>query len=143
MVTKTEPSSQRALPKTRKSIASRHIHKNAAIAAKSAPAPVHASAKARRWRPGTVALREIRKYQNSVEMLIRKAPFQRLVREVMQQTKDSLRMSRSSVEAIQEATESYMTSLFADANLCTLHAKRVTLMGSDLKLARRLRGERL
>lgn len=141
MVTKTEPASQRALPKARKSIASRHIHKNSAISAKAVPQSN--AVKARRWRPGTVALREIRKYQNSVEMLIRKAPFQRLVREVMQQTKDSLRMSRSSVEAIQEATESYMTSLFADANLCTLHAKRVTLMGSDLKLARRLRGERL
>eukprot|EP00744_Colponema_vietnamica_P003356 GILI01005157.1.p1 GENE.GILI01005157.1~~GILI01005157.1.p1 ORF type:complete len:157 (+),score=14.59 GILI01005157.1:45-473(+) len=139
VATKTEPTSQRALPKTRKSIASRHIHKNTAITAKASTAPAK---KAHRWRPGTVALREIRKYQASVTMLIRRAPFQRLVREVVQKTKESLRMSRSAVDAIQESTEAYMVSLFADATLCTLHAKRVTLMSRDIKLARRLRGDR-
>ena len=98
--------------------------------------------KAHRWHPGTVALREIRKFQKSTELLIRKAPFQRLVREVAATHKDGLRFQSSAVQAIQEATESYVTSLLSDTNLCAIHTRRVTIMPRDLALARRLRGER-
>lgn len=95
-----------------------------------------------RWRPGTVALREIRKYQKSTELLIRKAPFQRLVRELATTQKEGLRFQSSAVLAIQEATESYVISLLSDTNLCAIHTRRVTIMPRDLTLARRLRGER-
>ena len=98
--------------------------------------------KQHRWRPGTVALREIRKYQKGTELLLRKAPFQRLVREVAQALKDGLRFQSSAVAAIQEATESYVISLLADTNLCAIHTRRVTIMPRDVHLARRLRGER-
>jgi histone H3 len=73
---------------------------------------------------------------------MRKAPFQRLVREIATKHKDGLRFAASALAALQESTESYVISLLADANLCSLHAKRVTAMPSDLHLARRLRGER-
>ena len=82
--------------------------------------------KPHRYRPGTVALREIRKYQKSTELLIRKLPFQRLVREVAQEFKSDLRFQSSAVIALQEACESYLVSLFEDTNLCAIHAKRVT-----------------
>ena len=95
-----------------------------------------------RFRPGTVALRQIRKFQRGTELLIRKAPFQRLVRESAQQQKDGLRWAASAVAAVQEATESYIISLLSDANLCALHSRRVTAMPRDLQLARRLRGDR-
>ena len=98
--------------------------------------------KVRRFRPGTVALREIRKYQKGTELLIRKAPFQRLVRELATAHKDGLRFQSSAVQAIQEATESYVISLLSDTNLCAIHGRRVTIMPKDVHLARRLRGER-
>ena len=98
--------------------------------------------KPHRYRPGTVALREIRKYQKSTELLIRKAPFQRLVREIAQEFKTDLRFQSTAVLALQEAAEAYVTSLLADSNLCAIHAKRVTIMPKDIQLARRIRGER-
>jgi histone H3 len=97
--------------------------------------------KPRRFRPGTVALREIRRYQKSTSLLLRKAPFQRLVREVASDFKSNLRMASGALGALQEATEAYMVGLFEDANLAALHAKRVTIMPRDLGLARRIRGE--
>ena len=97
--------------------------------------------KPHRYRPGTVALREIRKYQKSTELLIRKLPFQRLVREVAQEFKSDLRFQSSAVIALQEACEAYLVSLFEDTNLCAIHAKRVTIMPKDMQLARRIRGE--
>ena len=100
------------------------------------------AAKKRRWRPGTVALRAIKKYQKSTNLLMRKAPFQRLVRELATSHKENLRWAASAVAAVQEATEAYVVGLLSDANLCVLHAKRVTLMVRDVHLARRLRGER-
>ncbi|KAG2109478.1 histone H3.2-like protein [Suillus cothurnatus] len=93
-------------------------------------------------RPGTVALREIRRYQKSTELLIRKLPFQRLVREIAQDFKTDLRFQSSAVLALQEASEAYLVSLFEDTNLAAIHAKRVTIQPKDLALARRLRGER-
>lgn len=95
-----------------------------------------------RFRPGTVALREIRRYQKSTDLLIRKLPFQRLVREIAQDYKTDLRFQSSSIAALQEAAEAYMVGLFEDTNLCAIHAKRVTIFPKDMQLARRIRGER-
>ncbi|KAI0137544.1 histone-fold-containing protein [Xylariales sp. AK1849] len=98
--------------------------------------------KPHRYKPGTVALREIRRYQKSTELLIRKLPFQRLVREIAQDFKSDLRFQSSAIGALQESVESYLVSLFEDTNLCAIHAKRVTIQSKDIQLARRLRGER-
>jgi len=95
--------------------------------------------KPHRYRSGTVALREIRRYQKSTELLIRKLPFQRLVREISQSYKTDLRFQSAAVGTIQEASEAYLVGLFEDTNLCAIHAKRVTIMPKDLQLALRLR----
>ena len=141
-----------------------------------------AERKPHRYRPGTVALREIRKYQKSTKLLIRcacpsakvrvrgsayppgtylgaagmcqdnlltadhaegrrKRPFQRLVREIALDFKRDLRFQPSAIDALQEACEAWMVSLFEDTNLCALHAKRVTILPKDMQLARRIRGE--
>ncbi|CAK7339294.1 unnamed protein product [Dovyalis caffra] len=102
-------------------------------ARKSAPATGGVK-KPHRFRPGTVALREIRKYQKSTELLIRKLPFQRLVREIAQDFKTDLRFQSSAVAALQEAAEAYLVGLFEDTNLCAIHAKRVTIMPKDIQL---------
>ncbi|VDL64246.1 unnamed protein product [Nippostrongylus brasiliensis] len=107
-------------------------------ARKSAPATGGVK-KPHRYRPGTVALREIRRYQKSTELLIRKLPFQRLVREIAQDFKTDLRFQSSAVMALQEASEAYLVGLFEDTNLCAIHAKRVTIMPKDIQLARRIR----
>ena len=115
----------------------------------------------RRYRPGTVALREIRKFQKGTELLIRKAPFQRLVRQIMKDLNfkeirrdnktyvianqgyiEPKRMQSTAMLALHEAAEYYLVEFFEWANLCALHAKRVTIMPKDLQLARRIRGER-
>ncbi|KAK1328814.1 hypothetical protein QTO34_010983 [Cnephaeus nilssonii] len=102
-------------------------------ARKSAPATGGVK-KPHRYRPGTVALREIRRYQKSTELLIRKLPFQRLVREIAQDFKTDLRFQSSAVMALQEACEAYLVGLFEDTNLCAIHAKRVTIMPKDIQL---------
>jgi len=100
-----------------------------------------------RFRAGTVALREIRRFQNTTVLLILKRPFQRLVREIMQdlETKDcrfrGIRFQSLAICAIQEAAEAYLTNLFEEVNLCAIHAGRVTIMPKDMQLARRIRGE--
>ena len=98
--------------------------------------------KPHRYRPGMVALREIQCYQKSTELLIRKMPFQRLVREIAQDFKSYLRFQSGAILALQEALEAYLVGLFEDSNLCAIHAKRVTIMTKDIQLARRIRGER-
>lgn len=123
----------------KKSLGSKKAGKKAAKAAGSASSGVK---RARRWRPGTVALREIRRIQKGTDLLIQKAPFQRLVREVAEEHKRDLRFQSSAVQAVQEATESYVISLLSDTNLCAIHARRVTIMPRDVQLALRLRGER-
>ncbi|KAF8131476.1 histone-fold-containing protein [Boletus edulis] len=120
----------------RKQLATKAARKTAAAAATGGVKKPH------RFRPGTVALREIRRYQKSTELLIRKLPFQRLVREIAQDFKTDLRFQSSAVMALQEAAEAYLVSLFEDTNLAAIHAKRVTIQPKDLALARRLRGER-
>lgn len=100
--------------------------------------------KPHRYRPGTVALREIRRYQKSTDLLFRKGPFGRLVREITQDIPnwtDGGRYQAVALEAIQEASESYLVGLWEDTNLCAIHAKRVTVMPKDMQLARRIRQE--
>lgn len=94
-----------------------------------------------RYRPGTRALMEIRKYQKSTDLLVRKLPFARLVREIGNNVApEPFRWTAESLLALQEATEDFMVHLFEDCNLCAIHAKRVTIMPKDLQLARRIRG---
>jgi histone H3 len=108
----------------------------------SAPSAAQGSIKQpHRYRPGTVALREIRKYQKSIDLLIRKAPFQRLIKEVAQEFHADLRFQSLAIQAMQEAAEAYLVGLFEDTNLCAIHAKRVTITTKDMSLARRIRGE--
>eukprot|EP00035_Acanthoeca_spectabilis_P023049 m.447364 g.447364 ORF g.447364 m.447364 type:complete len:146 (-) comp19508_c0_seq1:169-606(-) len=95
----------------------------------------------RRARPGVVALKEIRRYQKSTDLLMRKLPFARVVREVsLNFSTTSLRWQASAISALQEASEAFLVHLFEDANLCAIHAKRVTIMTKDIQLARRIRG---
>ena len=124
----------------RKSTGGKEPSKNLALMRKSAPAKGGVK-KPHRFRPGTVALREIRKYQSKTDLLIRKLPFQRLVREVAQDYKSDLRFESLAIFALQEAAEAYLVGLFEDSNLCAIHAKRVTIMVKDMDLARRIRGE--
>ena len=106
---------------------------------------VHAGQKKlrrQRYRLGTVALREIRRYQRSSNLLIRKMPFQRLVREIAQTHNPGLRFQSGATLALQESAEAYLVGLLEDSNLFAIHAKRVNIMPKDMQLARRIRGER-
>ena len=111
-------------------------------ARKSAPQTGGIRRKPHRYRPGTVALREIRRYQKSTDLMIKKLPFQRLVREIAQDFKKDAKFQGSALLALQESAEAYLVSLFEDTNLCAIHAGRVTIMPKDIELARRMRGER-
>ncbi len=121
-----------------------------------------------RYRPGTVALREIRKYQKSTELLIRKAPFARLARELTAEYTAVIgHYHAAALSALQESSEQYLIvsilclaillqiaqfrvvvaltllqGLMGDSNLCAIHSKRVTILPKDMQLARRIRGER-
>jgi histone H3/H4 len=106
--------------------------------------------KPHRFRPGTVALRAIRQYQRSTDLLIRKIPFQRLVQEVMremvaatreEEERQEYRFQSTALLALQEAAEAYLMGLFSDTNLIALHAKRVTILRKDMILAQRIRGD--
>ena len=97
--------------------------------------------KPHRFRPGTVALREIRRYQKSTELLINKLSFQRLVREIAQNLRPDMRFQSAAIMALQEDAEAYLVGLFEDTNLFAIHAKRVTIMAKDIQLARRIRGK--
>ena len=116
----------------RENLAAKANRKNPALAGVRGKKP-------RRYRPGTVALREIRKYQKSTDLLIRKAPFQRLVKEIAQDFCTDFRFQSIAILALQESAEAYLTTLFEDTNLCAIHAKRVTIMSKDMQLARRIR----
>jgi histone H3 len=111
--------------------------------AKKKTAPAEGGVKAkRRFRPGTVAIREIKRYQKATTFMLAKAPFQRFIRAICDGIDGQLRFQSAALLALQEAAESYLTGLFEDANLCAIHASRVTVMKKDLELARRIRGER-
>jgi histone H3 len=129
-----------------KQTAKRSANQNATVPAKFTALEVRPNEavqkrKPHRYRPGTRALKEIRKYQKSYDLLIRKLPFQRLVREIAQEFRCDYRFQSTAILALQEAAEAYLVSLFEDSNLCAIHAKRVTIMPRDILLARRLRGE--
>ena len=127
----------------RKATGSKQPRKAVSVKTSHAKGPAAGGIKrTHRFRPGTVALRDIRRYQKSTELLIRKLPFQRLVREIANDYKTDLRFQSSAILALQEAAEAYMVGLFEDTNLCAIHAKRVTIMPKDMQLARRIRGER-
>eukprot|EP00804_Cyclotella_cryptica_P009781 CCRYP_013244-RB/>CCRYP_013244-RB protein AED:0.09 eAED:0.05 QI:0/-1/0/1/-1/1/1/0/130 len=107
---------------------------------KSAPA-AGGCKKPHRYRPGTVALREICKYQKSTDLLIRKLPFQRFLREVTQDFRGDMRYQATALAASQEASEAYIIGLLVDTNLCANHARRVTIMPKDMQLSRRIQRE--
>ena len=104
--------------------------------------PQHATKRKHRYRPGTLALREIRHYQKKTNLLIKRTPFARLVREIAQGCMQELRFQNSAIGALQEAAEAYLVGLFEDTNLCAIHAKQITIMPRDIQLARHIRGER-
>ncbi|KAL5792257.1 hypothetical protein ACOSP7_000851 [Xanthoceras sorbifolium] len=99
--------------------------------------------KPHRYRPGTVALREIRHFQKSCQLLIPAASFIREVRAITYRLAPSqvTRWTPEALVALQEAAEDFLVNLFSDAMLCAIHAKRVTLMKKDFELARRLGGK--
>jgi histone H3 len=98
--------------------------------------------KPHRYRPGTVALRQIRRYQKLTELLIRKAPFSWLVWEITKKMEIPYHFQLTAVLALQEASKAYLVGLFEDTNLCAIHASRVTIMPRDIQLARCIQGER-
>jgi len=93
-------------------------------------------------KPGSAAIRDIRKYQGTTELLIPKASFFRLVKELGQDYKSDLRFSSMAVEALQTASEDFLVGVFEDAVLCAHHGKRVTVTPADIRLTLRIRGER-
>ncbi len=102
--------------------------------------------KTRRYRPGTVALREIRHFQKNSELLIPRLPFARLVKEIAHNVSagmslSGLRFQSAALMALQEAAEAYIVGLMEDTVLCCVHARRVTIMPKDMNLARRIRGD--
>ena len=103
----------------------------------------HARKKPQRYRPGTVALRQIRRYQKSTELLLRKESFRRCVREIVQKDlgKVGIRFSEGAMLALQESAEMHLVELFENTNLCAIHAKRITITPKDMQLARRIRGD--
>ena len=141
----------------RKTIARKKAEERAAQAAKAAKAAKKSGVKApkggvkkpHRFPPGTAALKEIRRYQKSTELLIWKLPFQRLVLEIAGDHKvitsplcGKVKFQSLAIKALQETSEAYIVGLFEDTKLCAIHAKRVTIMPKDIQLARRIRGER-
>ena len=94
-----------------------------------------------RFHPGMMALKEIRHYQKFTGFLIRKLPFQRLVQEITIEVAQEMRFQSSVLLALQEAAEAYLMGLFEDTNLCTIHARHVTILPKDIQLARRIHGE--
>ena len=127
-----------------KQVAPRHRADNAsgpdkAGAKPNLPEPTDEQKKKRRRRAGTRALREIRKYQRSTELLLPKKSFQRLVKEVAQDYKNDLRFQSIAVAALQEAAEYFLVNLFEDTNLCAIHGTRVTIKAKDMQLAWRIK----
>ena len=107
--------------------------------------------KPHRYHPGLLALREICRYQQSTESLIRKNPFNKLIKEISQEYRIcsegpgtpsvQVRFQSTALAALQEAAENFLIGLFEDVNLLAVHAKRVTVMPRDIRLALRIRGD--
>ena len=115
---------------------------NMQLQTRAARNQTRAAKKPYKYRPGTVAMREIRQFQKSTELLIRKLPFQRLMREAIQDYKRDVRVQSTAMLAMQEATEAFTIGIFEDTNLCAIHGGRVTIMRKDIQLARRIRRDR-
>jgi histone H3 len=114
-----------------------HVRRRPQVAAGAGQRP----RKKRRMRPGERALKEIRQYQLSTDLLLRRLPFARLVREIQQGlSRQTYNWQATAILALQEAAEAHLVGLFEDCNLCAIHAKRVTIMPKDMQLARRIRG---
>jgi histone H3/H4 len=98
------------------------------------------AAKKHRYKPGTVALREIRRYQKSTDTLIRRLPFQRLCRQICRELTSGheIRFQSAALRAIQEATEAYILTIFENARLSSIYAKRSTILPRDLLLVQRI-----
>lgn len=110
---------------------------------KSAPAAGGIKEKRKiRRKAGTVALREVKRYQKSIDNLLPRASFQRLVRNICSDLDHELRFQSQALLALQEASEAYLVGVFEDTNLCAIHAKRATIFKKDMDLARRIRGDR-
>ena len=142
------PHKQLATKNPRKTLTKDQTRKNVAMAAVAAQKNLGNHQRTgglkrpMRYRSGTVALREIHHYQKSTELLIRKLPFNRLMREVAQDFKTDLQFQLGATGALQEVAEAYIVGLFEDTNLCAIHAKRVTIMPKNIQLARRICGKR-
>lgn len=100
-----------------------------------------------RYKPGELALADIKRLQSSTDMLIPKTRFHKLVREITQHVSgassdEPMKYQVAALTALQEAAEAYLVYLFEDTNLCCIHARRVTIMPRDIHLARRIRCER-
>ena len=109
--------------------------------ASAASHPVQGEKRPYRHKAGSIAKRDIKRYQKSTKLLIPKASFERMVREVSETLKKGMRFTKSAIEAVQTSAEDYLVKLFEDASLCASHAKRVTVQDKDIYLARRIRGE--
>ena len=96
--------------------------------------------KKRRFHPGTVALREIKRYQKSEKAMTARLPFQRRVRNLLKELDPEIRLKASTLEAMRDATEAYLVGLLEDSNLCAIHAKRQTVQKKDINLADKIRG---
>ena len=122
--------------------AMRMVQASKNIAVKAPHKPPHQMQKRRRFRPGTIAFREIWWYQKSTDLLIRRAPFQRVINEIVRSFRNDLRIQAVAIKGLQEAAEAYLVGLIEDSNLCAIHAKWVTIMPRDVQLARRICRER-
>ena len=137
------PAKQAAKPKAVKKLSQQATQATSqkAIKSQKGSQAVAGDRKKPKFKPGTVALREIKKYQRSTDLLLPRAPFQRLVREITGGHDPDLRFAPQALIALQEATEAYLVGIFEDTQLCAIHAKRVTVYKKDMELARRIRGD--
>lgn len=118
--------------------------KNPGKTAYNGPQKVGPGSKQRKFKSGTVAIRDIKKLQKQYDcVLCRKEPFRRLIREIGQDYKSDLRYSESAMIAMQLFVEHRIVKLFESANLVAIHCNRTRVKPSDIQLVRRLTGERL
>ena len=125
-MSKSTPKMARTKHTARKALdgaAMRTVQASKNIAVKAPRKSPHQMQKRRRFRPGTVALREIRRYQKSTDLLIRRAPFQKVVNEIVRSFRNDLRIQAVAIKGLQEAAEAYLVGLFEDSNLCAIHAR--------------------
>ena len=144
MRTKQSPKKRQEPTNKKKAKTKRRLRQGGGSAATRRP--VTPLKKPHRYRPGTVALREIRKYQKTCNLLVPKAPMFRLIREITNEIREAahqlpMRWSLQAALAVHTAAEAFLTTLSEEANLCTIHAKRVTIMKKDKDLALRIRGD--